>query len=337
MSLCAQTSFLVRSTVRSQALAENLLGDSIDRSVIVYLPPSYATAPQRRYPVVFLLHGVGDSNVDWINGQYQGLDVVRALDSLIAAGPVREMIVVMPDVRNKHDGSFYTDSPVTGNWEEFITRELVHHVDSAYRTMPRGAGWGLIGHSMGGYGALKLAMKHPDVFNAVYALSPCCIQWVADFSAQNPSWPRTIAMQSIDRQAEAEFYPKLFISIAAAWSPNRSRPPFLADLPFAIVGSQVLPAEPAYSAWSANLIVPMAGQYRANLARLRAIGFDYGTQDQFPHIPLGARAFARFLSDHGVDHVVEAYDGDHFNRVRERLVSRALPFVSKALEDRRAR
>lgn len=327
----AQRGVLVQATVHSHALEGNLLGDSPDRSVFVYLPASYRTAPLRRYPVVFLLHGVGDNNADWLSGQYQGMNIVTALDSLGASKAVHEMIVVMPDARNFYEGPFYTNSPVTGNWEDFVVRDLVRFVDRQYRTLASAASRGIAGHSMGGYGALKLAMKHPDVFGAVYALSPCCIEWAADFSGENPHWPRTIALREIDREAEKAFYPKLFISIAAAWSPNRARPPFLADLPFAVTDSGVRPAEPAYSEWSANLIVPMAGQYRTNLARLRGIGFDTGTRDQFAHILLGVRSFARFLADNGIARQVEEYDGDHFDHVRERLVTRAFPFLSNAL------
>ncbi len=329
----AQQSQLVRTSVHGHALEGNLLGDSPDRSVFVYLPPSYRTEPHRRFPVVVLLHGVGDSNADWLNGQYQGLNLALALDSLIAAHALREMIVVMPDARNAYEGSFYTNSSVTGNWEDFVTRDLVGYVDSAYRTLPRPTGWGVVGHSMGGYGALKIAMKRPDLFSVVYALSPCCIEWVADFSGTNPHWPRTLTLRTIDRQAETEFYPKLFISIATAWSPNRARPPFLVDFPFQLADSTVRPAEPAYSEWAANLILPMAGQFRTNLAQLRAIAFDYGTHDQFAHIPLGCQAFSTFLSDNGIGHRAESYDGDHFDHVRERLIAHALPFVSNALLD----
>jgi transposase len=77
----------------------------------------------------------------------------------------------------------------------------------------------------------------------------------------------------------------------------------------------------------------MAGQFRTDLAQLSAIAFDYGTHDQFAHIPLGCQALSRFLSDNGIGHRAETYDGDHFDHVRERLIAHALPFVSNALLD----
>ena len=81
------------------------------------------------------------------------------------------MIVVMPNARNAFDGSFYTNSPVTGNWEQFIVRDLVNYVDHKYRTLRTRKARGLAGHSMGGYGALRIGMRHPETFSAVYALS----------------------------------------------------------------------------------------------------------------------------------------------------------------------
>ena len=327
----AQHGSLVRAVMHSRSLEHNRLGDSPDRSVFVYLPAAYLTEPQRRFPVAYLLHGVGDSNADWINGQYQGMVLPDVLDSLIATGTLQPLIVVMPDASNAYQGCFYTNSSVTGNWEDFVVHDLVDFVDTNYRTYPRPASRGLIGHSMGGYGALKLAMEHPEVFATVYALSPCCIEWAADFSGTNTFWPKTIAMRTIDRQAETEFYPKFFISIATAWSPNPDRPPFLVDLPFSAGDSGVVPAEPAYSKWTANLLLPLARGYRANLGLLRGLALDYGRHDQFPHIPIGSQAIDSFLTQIGITHQLEAYEGDHFNQVRVRLTAHALPFISARL------
>ncbi|MEW6737882.1 MAG: alpha/beta fold hydrolase [Acidobacteriota bacterium] len=319
----------MKDTIHSPALEGNLLNDSADRSIFIYLPPTYFTLQLRRYPVIYLLHGVGDTNNDWINGQYQGLNVQEAMNTLISAGKIDEMIVVIPDSSNFHQGCFYTNSPVTGNWEDFITEDLVKYIDSRYRTLSDAAGRGLAGHSMGGYGAIKLGMKHPDIYSAVYALSPCCFEWAADLSIDNPFWSKVINLKKMDQQAEKEFYPKFFISVATAWSPNPEQTPFYMDLPFELVNNKVQPKEPAYSKWAANLLLMMAGQYRTNLARLRGIGFDYGSQDQFKHIPLGSRAFSKFLTANGIAHQVEEYQGDHFNQIRERFEKKVLPFFSE--------
>jgi S-formylglutathione hydrolase len=325
---------LDKVTMHSTALENNLLRDAADRSVYIYLPPSYATERSHRFPTVYLLHGVGDSNADWISGQYQGLDLKKSLDELISDKKIGEMIVVLPDARNSYDGCFYTNSPVTGNWEDFVVDDLVHFVDSHYRTINSQASRGLAGHSMGGYAAIKFGMKHPDIFGSIYAMSACCFAWSADLTGANPAWPRTLKLSSITPEDEKAFYPKFFISLATAWSPNLRNPPFYVDLPFELVDGSVRPKEPAYSEWAANLLLAMAGQYRTNLARLRAIGFDYGSKDQFRHIPLGAKAFKAFLDADHIRYKMEEYDGDHFDHVRERIEKKVLPFFSEGLSFR---
>jgi enterochelin esterase-like enzyme len=93
--------------VHSQALKGNLLGDAAERSVIVYLPPSYDSTPAKRYPVVYLLHGNNQRNTQWTEGRFQGMNIKTAMDTLIASGTIREMIVVMPDASNRYLGSHY--------------------------------------------------------------------------------------------------------------------------------------------------------------------------------------------------------------------------------------
>src|SRR5262249_10127863 len=156
---------------------------------------------------------------------------------LIAAGKLREMIVVVPDARTKLGGGFYTNSPVTGNWEDFIAVELVRHVDRKYRTLARADSRAVVGHSMGGYGALKLALKHPDVFRVAYAMSPPCLAWGGDLNADNPAWAKTLALKHPDEIPKAGFYSLAFTALAISFSPNPKRPPFYADWPFEAAGS----------------------------------------------------------------------------------------------------
>ena len=99
----------------------------------------------------------------------------------------------MPDASNRYGGSFFTNSVTTGNWEDFIVRDLVAFVDGRYRTLRRPASRAIAGHSMGGYAAIKLAMKHPDVFGSVYSLSACCLDWGGDLSPDNAAWKTTVA------------------------------------------------------------------------------------------------------------------------------------------------
>jgi enterochelin esterase-like enzyme len=120
---------------------------------------------------VYLLHGNTFRNTVWTEGRFQGLHIKTALDALIAAGTIREMIMVMPDAYNRYLGSHYANSVLTGRWADFMSQELVTYIDGAYRTLPTPASRGLTGHSMGGRGTLYLAMQYPGVYSAIYGLS----------------------------------------------------------------------------------------------------------------------------------------------------------------------
>jgi len=135
-------------TVHGKSLEGNLEGDSADREVYVYLPPSYASSPRRRYPVVYLLHGYSLSAERWV----QSIQRPDAPDRVFGSNAARDMILVSPDAQTVHNGSMYSSSVTTGDWETFIAVDLVDYIDSHYRTLAARASRGLAGHSMGGYG-----------------------------------------------------------------------------------------------------------------------------------------------------------------------------------------
>jgi len=257
------------------------------------------------------------------------------------------MIIVMPDASNRFLGSFYTDSAATGNWEEFITRDLVQYIDRKYRTAARPESRGIAGHSMGGYGALKIAMKHPDVFSAAYAMSACCMEWGAEYAPTNAAWDRTLGFTKMedftatikefqkakpDGDHVGEFFAMVFTAMGAAWSPDPEHGPFFADFPVEKHEGARAWFHPVMAEWSANMIIPEAGQYRANLARLHGLQFDVGKQEQFPSILAGARDFDRELKSNGIKHAFEEYEGTHMSGIGKRLETVVLPFFSKVLE-----
>jgi len=112
---------LERITVHAKALEGNLEGDSPDRDVFVYLPPGYEKETGRSYPVVYTLHGFGLHAQQWV-----GFANVAGLEKGLAAGTTKEMILVSPDAFSLHNGSFYSNSRTTGDWETFIAVELVN-------------------------------------------------------------------------------------------------------------------------------------------------------------------------------------------------------------------
>jgi S-formylglutathione hydrolase len=327
---------LVESTVPAPSLKANLLGDPSESKVVVYLPPGYDASPGRRYPTVYLLHGYLGSQQTFARGM-QGMQLEMAMDELIRRGVTREMILVAPNGRNAYFGGFYANSPVIGNWEDFISKELVAWVDSRYRTLATAESRGIAGHSMGGYGSIMMAMKHPDVFGAVYALSPCCVGFEADLTSDNPAWHKTLQLTSKDQltsrpRSMDEFFPTVFVAFSAAFSPNPQNPPFLVDFPYSERDGRLQRNDEAHARWRAKMPLYLVEQYRSNLEKLRGIYLDYGALEEFAHIRITTRALSEELTSRGIAHTFEVYaNGDHSNKIRQRFETRVMRFFSEVL------
>jgi enterochelin esterase-like enzyme len=307
---------LERVPVHGKSLVGNLEGDSADRDVFVYLPPSYAKETGRRYPVVYLLHGYGLHAEQWV-----GFLNVAAADKAFVEGRSKEMILVMPDAFSLHNGSMYSKSVTTGDWETFLAKDLVGYVDSHYRTIANRASRGLAGHSMGGYGTLRLGMKHPEVYSSIYAMSACCL-----FDAAEPT-PALIAMEAIktkDDAAKLPFGQKSPLARGAAWSANPNNPPFYMDLPVKD-GKQ----RPVIAAkWMANSILVMLEDHAAALKQMKAIQLDVGLQDGL----LGTNLdLDEALNAADIAHTFETYEGDHNGKVPVRFDTRVVPFFAQQL------
>ena len=320
---------LVYDKIHSPALEGNLLGDSADRSIIVYLPPGYDENPDVCYPVIYLLHGTTITNSVWTDGFFQGFNIKTAMDTLVAEGKIEEMILVMPDAKNKYGGCFYANSDTTGNWEDFITQDLVKYIGSTYRTLPQTESRGIAGHSMGGAGALKLAMKNPNVYSAVYGLSSGPMKFEIGFIInEKDTWISTLNLKEMDQFSTAKDWTKTQIALSVAFSPNPNRPPFFADFPFELVGGELKRVESVWQRWLAHDAVAMVSSHQAELLQLRAIRLDCGTSDGL----IGqSRAFSQALTDAGIPHVFEEYPGDHLSGVRQRMETKVLPFFSDVL------
>ena len=322
---------LVYETIWSRSLEANLIGDGAARNVLIYLPPGYATETARRYPVIYFLHGYNATNTVWRDGLFGDFKLPGSVDRLIAGGKIEEMILVMPDGRNAYGGSFYVNSPVTGNWEDFVAWELVAHVDSTYRSIPHSASRGIAGHSMGGYGAIRLAMRNPDVFSVVYGVSACCLAMVGDVGTDNPAWRKTLTVRRREELAGLDAYPRGLIGLGAALSPNLDRPPFFADLPFQLENGEVRPNQETYEKWSAGFPTGMLAEFADKVKQLRGIRFSVGRDDEFSNILLGSRVFSEALSEKGISHDFKEYDGDHWNQIDAQLMTDVLPFFSEKL------
>jgi len=318
-----------RVKLHGQTLEGNLEGDSPDRDVLVYLPASYKTSGNRRYPVVYFLHGFTDDPDHWWGFVKHFVNLPEILDRVFADGSSREMIVAMPNAYTAFQGSMYSNSATTGNWEDFVTGELVAYIDGHYRTIASVGSRGLAGHSMGGYGALKIGMKHPEVYSSMYVMSACCLSPPTAQSAGRGA-ARAEAVHSQAEAAEADFGTKAVLAEAAAWSPNPMNAPLYFDLP-----TKEGEFRPEIAAkWAANAPLAMIDQYIRYLRRMKAVAMDVGLQDGL--MP-AVKDLYGILNHYKVPHTYETYEGDHTNHVAERIEKNVMPFFSKNLEFEPAR
>jgi len=313
----ARPATVERVMIHGKALEGNLEGDAVDRPVIVFLPPSYASDRTRRYPVVYALHGYSIGAEQWT----QEIHVPQTVEGAFARG-AREMIVVLPDSKTVHNGSMYSSSVTTGDFETFIARDLVSYVDAHYRTMPARESRGLVGHSMGGYGASRIGMKHPDVFGSLYIMSPCCLSPRA-LGPANPANDDTLAsVRTPADSAKLPFGLRAQLAAAAAWSPNPNKPPLYLDLPTAGNEQAVL------ARWAANAPLAFVDQYVRQLREYRAIAIDVGDMDT---LKVDTGKLHDALTAYGIPHAFEIYPGTHTSHVAVRFQEHVMPFFSRTL------
>ena len=232
------------------------------------------------------------------------------------------MIIVMPNGRNVFDGSFYSNSASAGNWDDFIAKELVAYIDEKYRTIARAESRGLVGHSMGGFGAFYLGMRHGgDVYGAVYAMSGCCTHFGNEPGAP-ALWDAIANVHSFARRVSRllGFYPKVYLAMTAAFSPDLGAAPLFVDLPF---------VRQQNGAWDRRSECGRAQMGGARAARDDPESCGCGKLEAAPRIDVRrwrtsdplvlpsrrCTAMDTAFTRAGVRHAFETYDGDHVNRI----------------------
>jgi len=305
--------------VHGASLEGNLEGDAVDRDVIVLLPPGYQQDTQRRYPVVYALHGYSIGAEQWTHE----IHVPQTVEGAFALG-TPDMIVVLPDSKTVHNGSMYSSSVTTGDFERFIAHDLVAYVDAHYRTIPDRRSRGLVGHSMGGYGAARIGMKHADVFGSLYIMSPCCLS-ARGAGPANPAAESTLAaVRTPEDEARLPFFLRAQLATAAAWSPDPKNPPLYLDLPVKDGVAQV----DVLARWAANAPLAFVDQYVGELRRYDGIAMDVGDQDG---LRVDAGRLHDVLDSYGIPHGFEIYRGTHTSAVADRFQNHVLPFFGRHL------
>lgn len=347
---------LIETMITAPSLENNLFSEPAEEPIAIYLPPSYGTST-KRYPVVYFLPGFGDIvRYYTFYGVFQGFALKPSMDRLIGEGRVKEMIVVIPNGTNFMGGGFYVNSPVTGNWEDFIVRDVVGFVDGNYRTNASPASRGLAGHSMGGFGALSIGMHHPEVFGAVYAMSPGLFDenglsrhfMVADTTviesrlalqqrfggmSREASLPAFFAWMSHRNLVQNDFAASFPYAYGAAFAPDPNGNAPCADYPFKGLGEGFTVEAGTWRKYEDGFggLEEKVRRYRENLLALKSLIIDFGTLDEHAFIPDGCRRFSALLTAAGVPHRLEPYEGTHGDKVRERLEAHMLPRMSESL------
>ena len=305
--------------IHGTALEGNLEGDAVDRDAFVFLPPSYATEKSRRYPVVYALHGYSIGAEQWTHE----IHVPQTIEGAFAQG-AKEMIVVLPDSKTMHNGSMYSSSVTTGDFERYVAHDVVAYIDAHYRTIADRKSRGLVGHSMGGYGATRIGIRHADVFGSLYVMSPCCLSPRTAGPANPENDKALAAVKTPEESAKLPFFLRAQLSVAAAWSPNPKAPPLYLDLPGQDAASQA----DVLAKWAANAPLAFVDQYVGNLRQYRAIAIEAGDQDM---TKIDAGKLHDVLDKYGIANSFEVYPGDHTNKVADRFQNHVLKFFSENL------
>lgn len=313
-------------------LLENPGGENPTRRVTIYLPPGYEESNQR-YPVIYFLHGFTWSDSLMIVEDHFD----KLLDKAIATHKIKPVIVVMPDEYTLYRGSFYTNSSLTGKWADFTGIDLINFIDKNYRTIPKWESRGISGHSMGGQGAIKMGMLYPEVFSAVYALSPAVLDIEGELGYHGAGYRRLPAIKSREQLVTgwSEFYPNAIVAMGRAYSPNPNKPPFYADVPYEFENGKLTVNYDVLRVWKEKSVIGMVDDHVEDLKKLKAIKLDWGRNEENAHIPSTCHKFSRMLEDLGIEHYAEEYIGGHVNKLWTndgRALNDMLPFFDTYLK-----
>lgn len=303
---------------------ENDFGESATRALSIYLPPGYEE-DTRNYPVLYYLHG-------FLNNHVITSEMKAVLDYAIDSRRIRPFIMVISDQRTTYDGSFYSNSGLFGNWEDFTAYDLVAHMDDNYRTIAEKDGRGITGHSMGGYGALKIAMHHPETFSAVYALSPGALTVVREYGPNSNTYRELASIKNMEELA-GTYFPKVIVAFGRSWSPNPDKPPFYCDIPYEYRGEELVVHPEVLSKWYANMPFHMLDDNLDNLKKLKAIKLDWGRNagDRFT---IQCDMLSQRMENLGIKHFAEEYIGTHTSGIFTmdgRVPQQMLPFFDMYL------
>jgi enterochelin esterase family protein len=306
--------------ITSPALEGNALGDPAQRPVAVYVPPNYDPDGSKRYPALYALHGYTGDVATMLSGRPWEHNVVQRIDRLIVTQRMKPALLVLVDGFTRLGGSQYVNSIHNGDYATYVIRDVVGHVDGAYRTVAQETGRAVLGKSSGGFGALHLCMHYPGTFTAFashsgdsyfrYAHPPSFPQTQRTLERYN--WDIAAFVEHFEdanKRPQSDYQTMEMLGYAAAYSPH-SASAFDLDLPFDRHTGEL--REDVFMRWLAFDPAEVCGNKEAELRRLRLRYLDCGRRDEYA-LDIGARVLAARMREMGLDVRHEEFDDDHRN------------------------
>jgi enterochelin esterase-like enzyme len=325
----ATDSQVVSRELQSEGFAKSKIGTDPVRKMVVYLPPGY-DASSTRYPVIYFLPTPFES----YRAEFDQRGAQALFDRAIAAGEIGKFIFVSVDMTTPVGCSWYVNSPVTGNWEDFMIQELVPNIDANFRTLATRDSRGIAGDFMGGYGAIRFGMRHPDVFGSVYALHPVGTGSGVQVMYSRPNWDLLANAKSLD-DVKKDGFTAIFTAIFQAHLPNPDKPPLFIDLQAHNVGDQLVIDSKITERLRKNFFIEsMIPQYADNLKSLRGFKFDWARNDTNQDHVYANQALTHKLDEFGIPHEAEEYNGLWGHGVwgnDGRVYTEVLPFFNRHL------
>jgi enterochelin esterase family protein len=326
---------LVVEPFTSRVLADNPPGDPVTRKLPVILPPDYDKT-NKRYPVIYGLTGFTGSGPMLLNVTAWQPNLQERIDTLIADGRMPPAIFVLPDCFTRYGGSQYLNSTAMGRYEDYVVDEIVSHIDATYRTIAAAEGRAVFGKSSGGYGAIILGMRHPDVFGALachsgdmyfeYCYKPDFPKFVNAINKAGGLDKWWVEFEGKLKKERQDIEAVNILAMAAAYSPNPAERPLPIDFPFDLYSGEL--RLDVWQRWLEHDPVHLVEHHADNLKRLRLLFIDCGARDEF-NLHLGARILVQRLKALGIQHEYEEFDDTHMNITYRYDVS--LPRLARAL------
>ncbi len=319
----------------SKILKDNPLGDPFVRDLYIYLPPDYEAENDKKFPVVYCLTGFTGRGKMFLNDNAFAPNLADRLDKLISEDKIKPMIAVMPDCFTKYGGSQFINSSATGNYEDYLTQEIVPFVDENVRTISDKNSRAVMGKSSGGYGALIMAMRHADLFGLACSTSGDCYFdycYLPDFPKAFRGLkgnPKKLIEKFYDEEAKKgqnDFDALNILAMSACYSPNPESE-FGFELPFDLKTSEL--RQDVWQKWLAHDPVRLVEKSVENLKSLKLLYLDAGTRDEV-FLDLGARILCERLKEFDIAYIHEEFDDGHRN-INYRY-NRSLEIISENIE-----